>query len=94
MAHLLIKHKVKDYPRWKKIFDEFKDTRKAGGEKSYEIFHPEDDPKNLLAIFEWDNLANAKKFVVSPELKAAMSNAGVVEQPEVYYLERYAEGRV
>jgi heme-degrading monooxygenase HmoA len=94
MAHLLIKHKVKDYPQWKKVFDEFKGTRKAGGEKSYEIFHPEDDPKNVLAIFEWDTLANAKKFVGSSELKQAMSNAGVEEKPEVYYLERYAEGKV
>ena len=94
MAHLLIKHKVKDYPQWKKVFDGFIGTRRAGGEKSYEIFHPEDDPKNLLAIFEWDSLANAKKFVDSPELKEAMSNAGVEEQPEVYFLERYAEGKV
>ena len=41
MAHLFIKHKVKDYPQWKKVFDGFVDTRRAKGEKSYEIFHPE-----------------------------------------------------
>ena len=94
MAHLFIKHKVKDYPSWKKVFDGFIETRRVGGEKSYQILHPENDGNNLLAIFEWDNLANAKKFAGSSELKEAMSNAGVIGQPEVYFLEEYPNGKV
>jgi hypothetical protein len=94
MAQLLIKHKVKDYPAWKKVFDGFIETRKAGGEKSYQIMHPENDSNDLLAIFEWDNLDNAKKFVGSTQLKQTMGNAGVIGQPEVYFLEEYASGKV
>lgn len=94
MAHLLIRHKVKDYPAWKKIFDGFIDTRRASGEKSYQLFHPDDDPNNLVAFFEWDTLDNAKKFVSGKELKEAMGNAGVVERPEVYFLEKYTNGKV
>ena len=94
MAHLFIKHKVKDYPAWKQVFDGFIDTRRAGGEKSYQILHPENDGNDLLAFFEWDNLENAKKFTSSSELKEAMSNAGVLEQPDVYFLEEYAKGKV
>jgi len=94
MAHLFIKHKVKDYPVWKKVFDGFIDTRKAGGEKNYRIFHPENDANNLLGIFEWTNIENAKKFANSSELKEAMGNAGVIEQPEVYFLEEYTAGKV
>ena len=94
MAQLLIKHKVKDYPSWKKVFDGFIETRRAGGEKSYQIMHPENDGNELLAFFEWDNLENAKKFAGSSELKEAMGNAGVVGQPEVYFLEEYTNGNV
>jgi len=94
MAHLFIKHKVKDYTAWKKVFDGFIETRKAGGEKSYQILHPDNDPNNLLAIFEWDSLENARRFTGSSELKNAMSNAGVIEQPEVYFLEEHAVGTV
>ena len=94
MSYLFIKHQVKDYPAWKKVFDGFIDTRKAGGEKSYQILHPEGEPDNLLAIFEWDNIANAKKFVNSGELKDTMGSAGVVSQPEVYFLEEYTKGKV
>lgn len=94
MAHLLIKHKVKDYPAWKKVFDGFIETRKAGGEKSYQILHPDNEPNNLFAIFEWDSLENARQFASSSELKNAMGNAGVIEQPEVYFLEEHAVGTV
>ena len=94
MAHLFIKHKVKNYPSWKKVFDGFIETRRAGGEKSSQIMHPENDGNELLAFFEWDNLENAKKFAGSSELKEAMGNAGVVGQPEVYFLEEYASGKV
>ena len=94
MSHLLIRHKVKDYPAWKKVFDGFIDTRRASGEKSYQLFHPDDDPNNLVALFEWDTLDNAKKFVNGQALKEAMGNAGVVEHPEVYFLEKYTNGKV
>jgi heme-degrading monooxygenase HmoA len=94
MAHLLIRHKVKDYAAWKKVFDGFIDTRKAGGEKTFQILHTDNDSNNLVAYFEWDSLENAKKFASSPELKDTMGKAGVVEQPEIYFLEEYTAGRV
>ena len=94
MAHLFVRHKVKDYPAWKKVFDGFIETRRSGGEKKYQIFHPDNEANNVLALFEWDNIENAKKFAHSSELKEAMGNAGVVEQPEIYFLEEYAQGKV
>jgi len=94
MAHLLIKHKVKDYPAWKKVFDGFIDTRKAGGEKTYQILHTDNDRNNLVTLFEWDSLENAKKFTSSSELKEAMGNAGVVDHPDIYFLEEYTEGKI
>jgi len=69
------------------VFDQFREARLAGGEKSYWIFHPTDDPDNLFLIFQWDKLENAKKFMNSPKLKEAMQKAGVIESPEIRYLE-------
>ena len=94
MAHLLIRHKVKDYSEWKKVFDGFIDTRRAGGEKTYQILHTDNDSNNLVALFEWDSVENAKKFANSSELKEAMGNAGVTDHPDIYFLEEYAEGKV
>jgi len=94
MAHVVIRHKVKDYPKWKAAFDGFINTRRSGGEKSYQIFHPDDDPNNLLLVFEWDNLKNGRKFMNSKELKSTMEKAGVLEAPEAYFLEEYEHGNV
>ena len=92
MANLLIRHKVKDYSAWKSDFDDFIETRRASGEKSYRIFHPDDDPNNLVLFFEWDNTDNARKFLQAPELKETMEHAGVIEAPEIYFLEEVDKG--
>lgn len=94
MSHVVVKHKVKDYSAWKSVFDNFKDVRKKGGEKSYQIYQPEDDPNNLILHFEWDTRDRAKSFMQSEELKSAMKNAGVTEAPEVYFTELAAEGKL
>ncbi|MCP4366121.1 MAG: cyclase [Planctomycetes bacterium] len=91
MAHMLVRHKVKDYAKWKSDFDAFSATRKANGEKSYQLFRMDDDPDNTVLLFEWDSLDNARKFLSSEELKDAMQGAGVCEEPEVYYLEEVEE---
>ena len=94
MAHLLIRHKVKDYTAWKAVFDDFIETRRASGEKSWQIWHPDDDPNNLLLLFEWDSLDNARTFMANPDLKGVMEEAGVIEPPEAYFLEEYDRGTV
>jgi hypothetical protein len=94
MAYVIVRHRIKDYPKWKAAFDGFIETRRKGGEKSYQIFHPDNDPNNLTALFEWDNLENGRKFMNSNELKDAMGRAGVLEKPEIYFLEEYDRGKV
>ncbi len=94
MPHMLVRHKVRDYARWKSDFDAFSATRKANGEKSYQLFRLDDDPNNTVLLLEWDNLDNARNFVKSEELREAMQKAGVCEEPEVYYLEETEKGSV
>jgi hypothetical protein len=65
-----------------------------GGEISWHIWHPDDDPNNLVLPFEWDSLENARAFMANPDLKGAMEEAGVTEPPEVYSLEEYDRGTV
>ena len=92
MATLLVRHKVKNYSAWKKVFDDFVSVRRAGGEKSYQIFHTETDPNNLLLTFQWDSLNNAKKFAGSSVLKEAMQKAGVIEEPKIDFLNEIDRG--
>ena len=86
MSHLIIRHKVNDYATWQTAFDGFADTRKAGGEKSFQIFHADQDPNNVYVLFEWESPEKASQFLESDELKQAMVNAGVAEPPEIHHL--------
>ncbi len=87
MVHVLVKHKVKDYEKWKSAFDGNSDFRKAGGEKGARLFRQVDKPNDLVIILEWDTIENAKKFYESEDLKKIMKEAGVMMKPYIYYLE-------
>ena len=84
--YIFAKHRVADYNTWKSTFDAFIETRRAGGEKSFQILHSENEPNNIFLMFEWDSLENARNFFTSEELKNAMKQAGVVEEPQIQFL--------
>jgi hypothetical protein len=93
-SFLCIRHKVNNYPKWKAVFDSLINFRRESGEKSYHIFHPENEPDNLYLLFLWDNLDNARTFVNSDELKNAMINAEVTDMPEIHFFNKIAEGKL
>jgi quinol monooxygenase YgiN len=92
MTRIFVRHRVKDFPQWKDVFDGFVKTRKAGGEKAYQVFQDDADENNLFLIFEWDNRPNAEKFFASTDLKNTMQKAGVAEAPEIHYLQEAEVG--
>ncbi|MGD8794666.1 MAG: antibiotic biosynthesis monooxygenase [Anaerolineae bacterium] len=92
MAYMLVRQNVRDYEAWKSVFDSVKDLRKRNGEKSYQILRQGNGSNEVVALFAWDNLDNARKYASSPELKAAMERAGVTGKPEILFLEEAARG--
>jgi len=87
MTYLLVRHKNKDYAKWKTVFDEHSATRKASGSKGGRLFRNADNPNEIVVIFEWDNLEKARRFAQSEDLKKTMQQAGVIDKPDVYFLE-------
>ena len=92
MPYLFVRHKTEDYATWKSAFDKFSPIRKAAGEESYQICHVAGDPNDVVVINEWDSIDNLQKFLQSQELKEAMRQAGVSEQPEIHILELIEKG--
>jgi hypothetical protein len=91
MAHLVVHHKVQDFAKWKPIFDEDGTRRKEFGSKGAMVMRTVGDPNDLFIVFEWSSVADARKFTESDELKKTMERAGVVSEPEVYFLEELDE---
>jgi hypothetical protein len=87
MIHVIVRHKVADYSRWKEAFDAHLNTRKAAGETEFRVLLSVDDPREVTLLFDWDSLDRARRFVGSADLKQTMKQAGVVGDPEVRFLE-------
>jgi heme-degrading monooxygenase HmoA len=87
MAYMCVRHKVKDFAKWKPVFDEHGATRKASGSKGGRLFRNANDPNEVVALFEWDDVNKARQFAESNELRSAMEKAGVADVPDVYFLE-------
>jgi hypothetical protein len=92
MVYMLVRHSVKDSEAWKSVFDSVGDLRRRNGETSYQILRQDNGSKELVALFAWDSLDNARRYAASPELKEAMERAGVVGKPEILFLEEAARG--
>jgi heme-degrading monooxygenase HmoA len=87
MQLTLIRHKVKDYDKWKSVFDEHSTLRKAGGEKGGTLFRNKDNNGEIFIYLKWDTMENARKFYESEDLKKVMQKAGVVEKPDIFFIE-------
>jgi antibiotic biosynthesis monooxygenase (ABM) superfamily enzyme len=92
MAYMFVRHSVQDYEAWKSVFESVSDLRRRNGEESYQILREGNGSSELVALFQWDNLDNARRYAASPELREAMQRAGVVGKPEILFLEEAARG--
>ena len=87
MVYVLITHKVEDVKKWLPVFKNFFEFRKSMGEKSFQVFITPDEPNRVTVLNSWESLEKAKTFLASPKLKDAMKEAGVAEEPRIYFLE-------
>ena len=86
MPYLLVRHKVTDYEKWKSAFDAHSVTRQANGSRGGQLFRNASDPNEVIMLLEWDVLETARQFVQSEELREVMQQAGVIDDPTIYFL--------
>jgi heme-degrading monooxygenase HmoA len=87
MVHVIVRHKVADYGRWKEAFDAHLGKRKAAGEVGHRVLLSVDDPHEVTLVLDWDSLERARSFAGSADLKQAMQGAGVVGDPDFRFLQ-------
>jgi hypothetical protein len=86
MIHVLVRHDVSDYGKWKSVFDADLEFRHKGGEVNCRIFHDADNLNHLTLLFEWENLEEAQRFMSSKEVQEKMKQAGVASTPVIQFL--------
>jgi len=94
MVYVLVDHNVKDYAKWKPVFDKSMSmVKKAGGQKR-KLFHVSGEPNHVCVLVEWDTLDNAKKFFTSEDLMKAFQESGVIGTPMVVYLDKIEDVKI
>jgi len=86
MAHLLVRHKVQDFGKWKAVYEAHVGARQAAGLIERQLWRNADHPNEVLLLFEASDLGKAHAFASSADLRQAMQRAGVTDQPDVYFL--------
>jgi heme-degrading monooxygenase HmoA len=77
MLYLLERHKVRDYDRWREIFEGDAANREAAGCRGAWVFRNADDPEEVVVLFEWDALQRARRRIESATLPQKFEEAGV-----------------
>ena len=86
MMHILIRHKVADFAKWKQVYDAHASARQKAGLKEEHLLQGADDPNEVILLFSAEDLDKAKAFTASDDLRQAMQKAGVSDRPDVYFL--------
>jgi hypothetical protein len=82
---LIMMHKVKDWDTWKKEFDNHKQVRLDAGLIDRALGHAIDDTHQAVIVFAVTDMAKAKAFLQSADLKDKMEKAGVEGKPTSFF---------
>ena len=87
MATMIVRLRVEDFERWRRVFDAMAPARLENGIVGASIHRDAEDPAVVVTILTAGSLAEARAWGRSEVLRRAMDDAGVIGTPEVAFLE-------
>ena len=83
--NLTIHHKVTDYTAWRKGYDAHEQSRRSAGLTNGRVFRSAEDPNDVVVLQDVTDVAKARTWVGSEDLKAAMQKSGVIGSPTIRF---------
>ena len=84
---IIVQHKVANFGSWEAGYLSHDSMRLASGVHQYRLGRGLEDSNAVIVINKIDDVAKAKAFATSPDLKEAMKKSGVVGAPTVDFME-------
>lgn len=82
----LVRHRVGDFDAWKKVYDGFAPIQAEHGVLRDQVLRSTENPNDVIVTHAFDSREAARAFFEMPELKEAMSQAGVnADSVEISY---------
>jgi hypothetical protein len=85
MATLFVRHKVTDFAKWKKVYDDLGPTQKRMGVTAEAIYRAADNPDDVTVTHDFASIEAAQAFAASNELRTAMQSAGIAGAPTIWF---------
>jgi len=85
MASMFVKLRVADFAAWKPVFDELEPTRRQAGFTAHSVHRDAEDPNVIIIAYRVGDIAHAKEYASSQDLRRAMQRAGVQGSPEFWF---------
>jgi hypothetical protein len=83
---MITSYRVADFDAWKAVFDANERGRIDHGFAGHHINRAEDDPNSLSIYIAVSDVAKAKAYATSDELKSLMAEAGLTSAPDVAWV--------
>ena len=83
--NLTIHHKVKDYATWRAGYDAHEKSRLSAGITNGRVFRSAEDPNDVVVLQDVADVAKARTWIGSDDLKAAMQKSGVIGSPSIRF---------
>jgi heme-degrading monooxygenase HmoA len=89
----LIRHRVADFDAWKEVYDGFAPIQAEHGVQGHQVLRSIEKPNDVIVTHTFDSGEAARAFFAMPELKEAMSKAGVdADSVEISYFDEVESG--
>jgi quinol monooxygenase YgiN len=89
----LVRHRVADFDAWKKVYDGFAPIQAEHGVLGHQVLRSIENPNDVIVTHTFDSREAAKAFFAMPELKEAMSQAGVdADSVQISYFDEVEAG--
>jgi hypothetical protein len=83
--NLTIHLKVKDYTAWRTGYDGHEKSRVSAGITNGRVFRNAQDQNDVVILQDVADVAKARTWLGSDEMKAAMQQSGVVGSPTIRF---------
>ncbi|GAB4373575.1 MAG: hypothetical protein Kow0062_10750 [Acidobacteriota bacterium] len=91
MAFMICRNRVRDFDRWKRVFDSHAEAHRAAGLRLRGMWRGIEQPDQVFFLFEVDDVERARAFVTDPASARAGEEAGVLDG-ELHFVERLGSG--
>jgi hypothetical protein len=81
MVTVIMSHEVKDFKKWKAVYDADQSNRAKAGVKDLSLYTSVKNPNDVTMIFEAPNAGVLEAYTTNPRVQEEMKEAGVISKP-------------